>query len=318
MIRGLVKAPVRPGRFSPCPKPRNPVSDLLLLLAAMIWGLSFVAQRAGMEYVGPFTLQRGPIALGFRVAVCRSLWWRGTVPVRRLPFPSGSRIGALRAGLIAGLVLLRGILPPADRAVSTTAEGGFITGLYVVLVPLGGLLRGQPAGMEPVDRAILSGGRTFLLTVTTVSACVGDSWFSSAPFSGPRHIHAGRRAVAAHRPVALAAAVRGLLHAEPPGGGLTRSSLTSCCALPSADRLRRPGLRGLAFTLQVVVQRTAHPAHTAILLSLERVFAALGGSILLGEHLGMRGTAGCAIMFAGMIVSQIPLLSSSLGLTGPR
>jgi drug/metabolite transporter (DMT)-like permease len=65
---------------------------------------------------------------------------------------------------------------------------------------------------------------------------------------------------------------------------------------------------GIAYTLQVVAQRRAPPSHAAILLSLESVFAALGGAVFLGERLGARGTGGCALMFAGMIVSQVPVL----------
>ena len=66
---------------------------------------------------------------------------------------------------------------------------------------------------------------------------------------------------------------------------------------------------GIAYTLQVVAQRSAPPAHAAILLSLESVFAAIGGALLLGERLGARGALGCALMFAGMIVSQAPAVA---------
>ena len=63
---------------------------------------------------------------------------------------------------------------------------------------------------------------------------------------------------------------------------------------------------GVAYTLQVVAQRHAPPAHAAILLSLETVFAALGGWLVLGERLSPRGLAGCALMLAGMLCSQLP------------
>jgi drug/metabolite transporter (DMT)-like permease len=62
---------------------------------------------------------------------------------------------------------------------------------------------------------------------------------------------------------------------------------------------------GIAYTLQVVAQRHAHPAHAAILLSLEAVFAAVGGWVILDERLGLRGLAGCALMLAGMLLSQL-------------
>jgi drug/metabolite transporter (DMT)-like permease len=65
---------------------------------------------------------------------------------------------------------------------------------------------------------------------------------------------------------------------------------------------------GIAYTLQVVVQKTAHPAHAAIILSLEGAFAVLGGWLILGEFLSLRGLVGCALMLAGMIFSQTSLL----------
>ncbi len=69
---------------------------------------------------------------------------------------------------------------------------------------------------------------------------------------------------------------------------------------------------GIAFTLQVVAQGKAPPAHAAIILSLESVFAAIGGGIILGERLGARGVVGCAVMLLGMLVSQAPLVFASL------
>ncbi|HUJ76872.1 MAG TPA: DMT family transporter, partial [bacterium] len=77
---------------------------------------------------------------------------------------------------------------------------------------------------------------------------------------------------------------------------------------------------GVAYTLQVVAQQHAPPSHAAILLSLESVFAALGGAVILGERMGARGTVGCALMFAGMMFSQVPALvgrSPGAGQTGP-
>jgi drug/metabolite transporter (DMT)-like permease len=65
---------------------------------------------------------------------------------------------------------------------------------------------------------------------------------------------------------------------------------------------------GVGFTLQILGQRRAPPAHAALLLSMEAVFAALGGWWLLGERLGARGLAGCALMFGGMLFAQLPLL----------
>lgn len=287
-------------------------NDSLLLLTALIWGVAFVAQRAGMQDVGPFTYNAVRFALG-AVSLLPLVLLRG----RKVPtVPDARPVRPLVAGLVAGVVLTFGASLQQVGIVTTTAgKAGFITGLYVILVPLSGLLWGQRAGAGAWVGAALSIAGLALLSITdTLTIQRGDlivlvgAFFWAAhvqvvgifsPRTDPLRMACVQFAVCSFASAAVAVAME-----HPSVAGITSA----------AGPILYGGVLsvGIAYTLQVVAQRSAPPAHAAILLSLESVFAALGGSLLLGERLGPRETAGCVIMFGGMLAAQAPLLFSSL------
>jgi len=184
-----------------------------------------------------------------------------------------------------------------------------------VLVPLAGLLWGQRAGVSAWIGALLCVAGLFLLSVTeSLTIERGDLLVLISAFLWAAHVQVVgwlsprvdpfRLSCVQFLVCSLLCACGALLFERPDLGGIRAAALPILYGgVMSA---------GIAFTLQVVAQRRAPPAHAAILLSLESVFAALGGSVVLGERLGPRGVAGCTIMFTGMIVSQIPLVASSL------
>ena len=304
--------------------PRTFEDDLLLMLTAAIWGFAFVAQSAGMEHIQPFTYNGVRFALGSLSLVPVILLLRRRSRRRLLRHASGgagAAVGTSRPaagtgggagvwlyGLLCGSVLFTAASLQQVGIVYTTAgKAGFITGLYVVLVPLSGLLWGQRAGWRRWVGAGLAVAGLYLLSVTRgLGIARGDflvllsalfwtahvqliGWFS--PRTDSLVLAAIQFAVCSLFSLAVAAAaeriiLEGILRAAIPilYGGL--------CSV------------GIAYTLQVVVQKTAHPAHAAIILSLEGAFAVLGGWLILGEVLSLRGLSGCALMLAGMIVSQ--------------
>jgi len=306
--------------------PRTYKDDSLLLLTAAIWGFAFVAQRAGMEYIQPFTYNGVRFALG-SLSLLPAIFLlarraRRKVRENRLSGAAGTG-GMISAregrdgrvwlyGLLCGLVLFAAASLQQVGIVYTTAgKAGFITGLYVVLVPLSGLIWRQRAGWSRWAGAGLALAGLYLLSVTRgFSIARGDflvllsalfwtahvqliGWFS--PKTNSLVLAGIQFAVCALFSLIVAAAaetvvVEGILRAAVPilYGGL--------CSV------------GIAYTLQVVVQKTAHPAHAAIILSLEGAFAVLGGWLILAEVLSSRGLIGCALMLAGMIVSQTSLL----------
>lgn len=279
--------------------------DLLLLLTAAIWGFGFVAQRVGMEHMTPFAFNGIRFALGSASLVPLIVARRkaGVAPGEL----TGMRL--LGAGAGAGVVLFLAASLQQVGIVSTTAgKAGFITGLYVVLVPLAGLLWGQRTGAGRWIGAVLAVAGLYLLSVAgRFRVERGDLLVLACAFCYAAHVQlVGFLAPRADSLVlaALQFLICSLL-------SLGVAALTEEVSLEGVLRATVPilygglGSVGVAYTLQIVVQRTAHPTHAAILLSLEGVFAALGGWLILGESLGARGLLGCALMLCGMLASQL-------------
>jgi drug/metabolite transporter (DMT)-like permease len=284
-------------------------ADALLLLTATIWGFAFVAQRVGMEHVGPFTFNGVRFALG-SLSLLPLIWLGGRRRDRApAPIPQAGALELLRGGMLAGLALFLGAsLQQVGLVYTTAGNAGFITGLYVVIVPILGLIWRQRPALGTWIGAILASIGLFLLSVgADFTIGFGDSlvlvgaliWAGHVLLIGwlsPR--------MDALKLSAIQFAVCALLSLLT---ALVRESIAFDGIWAAAVPILYGGLFsvGVAYTLQVVAQRDAHPAHTAIILSLEGVFAALGGWWLLGEVLSPRGLLGCALMLGGMLLSEL-------------
>jgi drug/metabolite transporter (DMT)-like permease len=282
-------------------------SDLLLLLTAAIWGFAFVAQRVGMEHVGPFTFNGIRFALG-SLSLVPLLFWR--LNGKPSPLPSAEGFGpALRGGCIAGLFLFTGAsLQQVGLVYTTAGNAGFITGLYVVIVPLIGLLFHQRSTAGAWLGAGLAAVGLYFLSVTDqFTIAWGDFLELLGAFFWAGHVlvigHFSPR-VSAIRLAITQFAICSIL-------SLSTASVVETIRLANVLQAAVPILYGglasvgIAYTLQVVAQKNAHPAHAAILLSLEAVFAAVGGWLMLNETLSFRGFFGCTLMLAGMLLSQL-------------
>jgi len=287
-------------------------SDLLLLVAAFIWGTTFVAQRMGMSHIGPMTYNALRFALG---AVT-------LVPViRMLPVnghPSDGRRGLrflLCGGALAGLALFGGASMQQIGLVYTTAgKAGFITSLYVVLVPIFGRILGQRIGISVWAGAVLAVAGLYLLSFTgSFTVGRGDLFVLVGAFFWAVHVHIIGYLAKRADPLRIAC----LQFVACSALSLVAAVLFEEIAIAPIWQAAIPILyggvlsAGVAFTLQIVGQRTSPPAHAAIVMSLETVFAALAGYVILHEHLSPRDLAGCALMLAGLVVVQLPLLLSS-------
>jgi len=281
-------------------------SDALLLITAVIWGLAFVAQRVGMDHVGPFTYNGVRFALGVLTLAPLLLAGRRSgfappVPLRRAEF--------ICAGGALGVVLfVAASLQQVALLYTTAGKAGFITGLYVVVVPILGLFWGQRPSTGTWSGAGLAAAGLYLLSITeTLRMEVGDGLVLVSAFFWSLQVLMVAWLSPRTRPVELAfyqfsvCALLSLLTA------VLLESFEWASVVAAAVPILYGGVLsvGVAYTLQVVAQRDAHPAHASILMSLEAVFAAIGGWLMLGETLSLRGLAGCALMLTGMIVSQL-------------
>lgn len=277
-------------------------AELLLLLAAGIWGFAFVAQRVGMQHVGPFLFNGVRFALGALTLI----------PFLGNSFPLSRH--HLLSGTLAGLVLFLGAsLQQLGITTTTAGKAGFITGLYVVMVPLFGLFLGHRPPPGTWVGALTAAVGLYLLSISgRMEIAAGDALVLASAFFWAAHVLLIAR-LSAHLGWAILAflqfAVCALLSLAV---ALLFEEFAAAALLAASGPILYGGVLsvGVAYTLQVIAQRHAPPAHAAILLSLETVFAALGGWLILDEVLSWRGIAGCGLMLAGMLLSQLSALRS--------
>ncbi len=278
-------------------------ADLFMMAAAVIWGGAFVAQRAGMEHMGPLTFNGVRFALG-ALTLLPVVGWvqaRAAADPDRMSVPWG---GALAGTVLFGAATLQQV----GLVYTTAGKAGFITGLYVILVPLLGLFLGHRCGAGVWVGAGLATAGLYLLSVTqALSFAPGDLWVLAGAFLWACHV-----------------LVLGWLSPRMDSLRLACVQFTVCAGLSlmgagftevlTLDGLQEAAIPilyggalsvGVAYTLQVVGQRHAPPAHAAIILSMEAVFAALAGWALLGESMTGRSRWGCLLMLSGILAAQL-------------
>jgi len=314
-------------------------SDLILLLAAIIWGFAFVAQRMGMDHIGPFMFNAIRFALGagvlFVVIKVRDNLGHGGRGAGKLGSWEEDKRGGgeeekrrkgeeeivdqkpktkdpkllTSYGILLGLILFAGATFQQVGIVYTTAgNAGFITGLYVILVPVFGIYFGHKEGANLWVGAVLATVGLYFLSVTeNFAMSKGDLfvlvgaifWAVHVIYTGwlsPRH-SALRLALTQYIVCAALSLFTAFIFESNTLEGIYRA------AIP----LLYGGLLsvGVAFTLQIIGQKKAPPAHTAIILSFEAVFAVIGGVLILSETMTERKWIGSALMLAGMLLAQL-------------
>lgn len=279
---------------------------IALLGATVIWGSAFIAQSVGMDKIGPFTFQavRCFLAVVF-LFPASALFSKGK------PFWKSWADPALwRSGVICGLALFAASSLQQIGLVYTDAgKAGFLTAMYIVFVPFLGLFLGQRPGRNALLSLIPAIVGLYLLSCTSVSGInKGDVLlllcavaFSVQILLIDRHC-AGLDGLKLNCIQALVAAVLSV-----PWALLTETvdaSRIASCWLP----LGYAGVlsMGVAYTLQIVGQKRVAPSAAALLMSLESVFAALFGWLLLHETMTGAEELGCVLVFAAVVISQLP------------
>lgn len=278
-------------------------ADLLLVLSAAIWGLAFVFQKTAMAHVGPllFIAARALIAAAalapFALAEARSA-------------PPVDRGDLVRIGGICGVAFFLGAaLQQVGIVTATVTNAGFLTALYVVVVPfLAWAWHRRSPSVFVWPAVALSFLGTWLLGGGTLTGLTQGDWLiaASAVFWAAHVIAVGVSGKLA-RPVAVTAL-------QFLAVGLLALAATFAFEAPSLEGLMRAGAEilyvgllssALTFTLLAVALRYTPPAEAAVLVSLETVFAALAGALLLGERLPLIGWLGAALIFGASLVVQL-------------
>jgi drug/metabolite transporter (DMT)-like permease len=301
-----------PGRFrsvlsAPPRASRNSLKGILyLLLASLAWGTTFVVQKTAMGHLGPFTYSGIRFLLGALFLLPLVIYRAAN---KSMHLPAGPPGAILGASLLTGVLVCVGInLQQIGLIASTAGKGGFITGLYVIIVPFLGIFAGQRTGAGGWIGAVLALCGLYLLSVTSGFVLApGDGWILACAFVWALQVIALGWLAPKMDSLALAfgqSLVCGLLSLAV-AAGMERISRGALQA--AAFDLAYGGIVsvGLGFTLQVVGQKYAKAGHAAIIMQFEAVFALIAGWLVLGEVLPPRGLAGCGLMLAGMLVSGL-------------
>ena len=286
-------------------------SSLLLMLTALIWGIAFVAQQAGMEYVGPFTFNGVRSIIG-AVTLLPLIAFRGYKQQRTGLKPvEESRKTLWTGGLCCGVALFAASnFQQFGLQFTTVGKSGFLTALYIVIVPVLGLFSKKRLGLPVWVSVALALAGIYLLCMTSERFALtkGDTLVLICAFLFSIHILVIDRFAGRCDSVKMSCIqffVCGLLSMicmflfETPSFhaiGQAYISILYAGALSC----------GVAYTLQIIGQRYVVPTVASLILSLESVFAVLAGWILLGQNMSMRETAGCLLVFIAIILAQLP------------
>ena len=284
----------------------------MLMLTALIWGTAFVAQSVGMDYLGPcaFTATRnfiGCVALLPVIALASRLR-SGAQPEEAAPAPGKKALfgwGAACGLLLGGATLLQ----QAGMQTASAGKAGFLTALYIVIVPVLGIFLGRRPGLKVWIGVVLALVGAYLLSVKGGAGIAsGDLLVIASAVVFSLHIlvidsvPAGVDGVRLSCVQFLVAGAFALVLA------LFLETFTWRDILSAWVPLLYTGVvsSGVGYTLQILGQRTVNPTVASLILSLESVFAALAGWAILGQALSLRELFGCALVFVAVILAQLP------------
>jgi drug/metabolite transporter (DMT)-like permease len=287
--------------------------SLLLLLTATIWGVAFVSQSVGMDYVGPFTFNAARSLIGAAVLVpCIALLKKiqkkeeGPEEVHK----KEDKRTLLRGGICCGVILaVASSFQQFGLLYTTVGKAGFITAMYIILVPLLGIFAGKKVGLRIGISVVIAVAGLYLLCMTeSLRLEAGDILVLLCAVVFSFHIMV-------------------IDHFSPLVDGVKMSCIQFltcgilcgiCMFLFEAPKLSmilaawKPVLYagvmscGVAYTLQIVGQKGMNPTVASLIMSLESVISVLAGFVLLHEVLSRRELFGCVLMFAAIILAQLP------------
>lgn len=266
--------------------------SLLLFLAAIIWGVAFVAQSVGMDYVGPFTFNCVRTLIGGIVLIpCIVFLNRGKVK-KKTNFTEKKRL--LLGGICCGIALATGsTLQQFGIMYTTVGKAGFITAFYIIIVPILGLFLGKKCGLSVwISVVIALAGLYFLCIMDgfSIHILVIDHFTQFNDGVKMSCIQFFVCGILCFVPMMLFEhpEISVILLAWKP---ILYAGVMSC---------------GVAYTLQIVGQKNMNPTVASLILSLESVTSVIAGFLVLHQNLSHRELIGCGLMFIAIVLAQLP------------
>jgi drug/metabolite transporter (DMT)-like permease len=292
-------------------------STFTLTLAAMIWGFAFVAQRSGMEHVGPFFFTGVRTLLGALTLIVFISLQNGASRAKQKNATAGKK-DLLLGGFMCGLVLFAGSNFQQMGLVFTSAsKAGFITALYIVLVPIFGIFLKHKTHWNTWAGVLLASVGLYCLCITeSLNIAPGDLVILIGAAFWAMHIlvidYFVRRVDAVRLSCAQfivcgALSLIAMPFADPYFSSVSFPPIENIIAVLPAILYTGVLSSGAGFTLQAVGQKYANPTVASIVMSTEAIFGVIGGFLLLGERFTSRELLGSILMFAAVILAQLPL-----------
>ena len=283
-------------------------NNILLVLTALIWGCAFVAQSVGMDYVGPFTFNMARFLIG-AIVLLPVIWFMDRQRKTGAEKDAGQKT-LIIGGICCGIALaVASTLQQWGILFTTVGKAGFITAMYIVIVPLLGIFIGKkvrPLIIGCVAIAVV--GFYFLCMTESLRLGLGDFLVLLCAIAFSIHIlvidhfspkvDGVKMSAIQFLTAAIISAVPTLLWEQPVFTEVLQAwqpvlyaGVMSC---------------GVAYTLQIIAQKNADPTVASLLLSLESVFSVLAGWVLLGQGLSLKELFGCVLIFCAIILAQLP------------
>ena len=287
----------------------------MLLLAALVWGVAFVAQSEGLNYVGAFTFNTCRFILGGAVLIPCIYFLHGRKDSAWQTLSEKEKKEQTRMGIIGGIccgciLCLASCLQQFGIAQTTVGRAGFGTTLYIISVPFMGLFLKKKIGINIWISAVIAAvGMYFLCITESFSIGAGDRLVLMCSVVFSVHILVIDHFTQKVDGVALSCVQFFVATVLSAVGMLVSESPSWSALLQCAGPILYVGIfsSGVAYTLQILAQKDSNPTVVSLLLSLESVFATLAGALLLHDRMSGREYFGCVLVLAAVILAQLPV-----------
>ncbi|MGN0144926.1 MAG: DMT family transporter [Clostridium sp.] len=289
---------------------RNIKGNSMLMITALIWGTAFVAQSVGMDYVGPFTFVTLRYILG-GIFLIPCIFILNEVDKKNLNNKKNSDGKTLFiAGVLCGIaIVVASSFQQIGMQNTSVGKSGFITSLYIIIVPLLGLLFNQKVSVKVWISVVISLAGLYLLCMNeSFSISRGDFFILISAFVFSIHIliidkysnlvNGVKMSCIQFFTAGILGAIPMFIFEKPQ----ISSILTASTPILYAGIMSS----GIAYTLQIIGQKYTSPVLATLIMSLESVFAVLSGWIILGETLSIKESIGCCLVFIAIILAQLP------------
>jgi drug/metabolite transporter (DMT)-like permease len=292
----------------------NVCGSIMLFVAAFIWGTAFVAQSVGMDYVGPFTFNMARSVLGGTVllpviAVMQHYRKKHAAAENKPLEPENKRTLAI-GGISCGVILCTAsLLQQTGMQYTTVGKAGFITALYIVLVPVFSIFLHKKAGLKLWVSVLIAVVGLYLLCMTEkmtiekgdflvmICAIVFSFHILTVDYFSPK-VDGVKMSCIQFWVSALISGVLTAIFEQPDWSMILQAWLPIFYAGCMSS--------GVAYTFQILGQKDMNPTVASLIMSLESVIATLSGWLLLKQNMSIRETAGCILMFIAIILAQLP------------